>query len=252
MYRSIPTVNRIIQKKWNEKLHSIHCEQLKKIRSLLKITTPRNFTHLKTQLKRRQLLEGKRYIEKHTEIDRENRVLMEKMTVIFSSKPQKPVLTKKCSLNNEARKRELRKITAENRAILKRLRDKKPNYNVLQWELERKEQVKRLNYLCEYPYLLNERSFTRLRNSPSPTRSTPTLKRRSLHTSTTVFRKHLRISGHNFQLRIKRIGEKLHLSCISTENCEKFTLEIPFNEDYEGLCEQLEFLHGELRLIKEN
>jgi hypothetical protein len=42
----------------------------------------------------------------------------------------------KKSLNREARKRELLKITMENQAILKRLQDKQPNYNVNKWEEE--------------------------------------------------------------------------------------------------------------------
>lgn len=64
---------------------------------------------------------------------------------------QGPTFNKK-SLNKEARKRELLKITMENQAILRRLQDKQPNYNVVRWEEEAQERKKILNNICEYPY----------------------------------------------------------------------------------------------------
>lgn len=42
----------------------------------------------------------------------------------------------KRSLNRDARKRELLKITMENQAILRRLQDQQPSYNVMKWEEE--------------------------------------------------------------------------------------------------------------------
>ena len=60
----------------------------------------------------------------------------------------------KKSLNREARKRELMKITRENQVILKRLQEKKPNYNVTRWVKEDVERRKILNNICEYPYQL--------------------------------------------------------------------------------------------------
>ena len=51
---------------------------------------------------------------------------------MHSQGSQSALLFKK-SLNREARKRELMKITRENQVILKRLQEKKPNYNVTRW-----------------------------------------------------------------------------------------------------------------------
>lgn len=56
----------------------------------------------------------------------------------------------KKSLNREARKRELLKITMENQAFLRRLQDKQPNYNVYRWEEEENERKKLLKNICEY------------------------------------------------------------------------------------------------------
>ena len=44
-----------------------------------------------------------------------------------------PTVAQRKSLNREARKRELVKITKENQMILKRLQEKKPNYNLSNW-----------------------------------------------------------------------------------------------------------------------
>lgn len=36
MFREIPTVNRLLQKKWNDKEQQIHLEKLKNIKSTIK------------------------------------------------------------------------------------------------------------------------------------------------------------------------------------------------------------------------
>ena len=123
--------------------------------------------------------------ERYTEIERENRILLEKMTNILQNpkgishanaqlstmNPQaaqthsqqmsgsgsQTGLHYKKSLNREARKRELIKITRENQVILKRLQEKKPNYNVTKWAQEDQQRRKLLENICEFPYqLLNQ------------------------------------------------------------------------------------------------
>lgn len=63
-------------------------------------------------------------------------------------------LHQKRSLNREARRRELMKITRENQLILKRLQEKKPNYNVTRWAQEDQQRKKLLQNICEFPYQL--------------------------------------------------------------------------------------------------
>ena len=61
---------------------------------------------------------------RYTEIERENRILLEKMSNIMQNpKPNlyNPMRVEKASLNRVQRKNELMKITVENQAILKRL-----------------------------------------------------------------------------------------------------------------------------------
>ena len=60
------------------------------------------------------------------------------------------------SLNRDARKRELMKITKENQLILKRLQDKSANYNVAKWQRNEDERKKVLKNICEYPLIEKE------------------------------------------------------------------------------------------------
>lgn len=96
--------------------------------------------------------------ERYSAIERENYLLLDKMSYImthpqsFSGKRTKEPR----SLNKEARKRELTRITEENRNILKRIQHKEPYYNHLDWEYERKIQEGYLRNICEYPYVLSD------------------------------------------------------------------------------------------------
>ena len=57
------------------------------------------------------------------------------------------------SLNNEHRKRELMRITAENKAILKRIEARQPVYNHLKWENDRRMNEAYCKNICEYQYV---------------------------------------------------------------------------------------------------
>lgn len=127
-------------------------EKLRNMRPEVRISEPRTHVHLQTKPKQAQLIE-----ERNSEIERENRILLEKMTSILqnqkapgSSQPaansapvvgaspavardqsgqqfyvsqslQGSTLQNRKSLNRDARKRELMKITMENQKILQRL-----------------------------------------------------------------------------------------------------------------------------------
>lgn len=60
------------------------------------------------------------------------------------------------SLNRDARKRELMKITKENMQILKRLQDKKAYYDVNSWQKDEVKRKKVLANICEYPLVMKD------------------------------------------------------------------------------------------------
>ena len=83
--------------------------------------------------------------ERFTQIEKDNLRLIKKMSNImksgsysdiFSSNPRESRNNIK-SLNKNVRKQELVKITIENQRILKRLKEKQPNINVIKMEEER-------------------------------------------------------------------------------------------------------------------
>ena len=155
MNRGLPIGNKLLTKKWQEKDREIHLRKLRDIKPQINLSGPTKFKHLNKKAKKEQLLE-----DRYTEIERENRILLEKMTSImhngnqsaqtqnnFSAPPYQ-----KRSLNKEARKRELLKITIENQQFLKRLQDKSSNYDVTKWETEHVDRQHMLRNICEFPY----------------------------------------------------------------------------------------------------
>jgi len=59
------------------------------------------------------------------------------------------------------------KITRENQIILKRLQEKKPNYNVTKWAQDDMQRRKLLHNICEYPYQLQDEMEGEIQNPDS-------------------------------------------------------------------------------------
>ena len=83
------------------------------------------------------------HTERYARIERENRLLLEKMAGIML----KNTLDNRCesikysqSLNKQSRKRDLLRITRENARILHGIQTREPTYNHVKWEQERKVQ----------------------------------------------------------------------------------------------------------------
>eukprot|EP00164_Ancoracysta_twista_P001578 GFYU01002067.1.p1 GENE.GFYU01002067.1~~GFYU01002067.1.p1 ORF type:complete len:225 (-),score=32.01 GFYU01002067.1:524-1198(-) len=154
-FRSIPEANKICSEKWRDRAYQIHKQRLNSMKPAIDNKPPTKYTHLVQNLKKAQLEE-----ERYSEIERENRILLEKMSTIMqqthfharSGSAQAPR-----SLNKEYRKRELMRITSENQAILKRIQHKEPYYNHLQWEEDRKQNEVYLSMICNYPVSLGGR-----------------------------------------------------------------------------------------------
>jgi len=172
MYRGLPSGNKILTKKWQEKERQIHMRKLRNVKPTINLKKPKAFKHLKSRAKKEQMLE-----DRYTEIERENRILLEKMTSIMQ-KPNRTstsfsndrfastsgFINSKKSLNRAQRKQELLKITLENQAILRRLQDKNSNYNVARWENEHRQRQDLLKNMSEYPDDYDKKYRKRLYN----------------------------------------------------------------------------------------
>ena len=87
MYRAIPTSSKLLSKRWQEKERKMHLDKLKNMTGTLDRAAPKQPSHLKNKVTRQHILEGKlrdlTVSERYTEIERENRILLEKMTNIL-------------------------------------------------------------------------------------------------------------------------------------------------------------------------
>jgi hypothetical protein len=75
--------------------------------------------------------------ERFKEIERANNILLQKMKRIMEGSMSKHSVFEKGSLNKASRRKHLVNITIANHALLKRLQDKKSNYDVVKWEQDR-------------------------------------------------------------------------------------------------------------------
>ncbi|CAG9330978.1 unnamed protein product [Blepharisma stoltei] len=263
MFRSIPVCNKHLSKRWDEHTMQIHYNKLRRIKSAIDKSCPVTFGQLKHKPKKDQLTE-----ERFTEIERENRLLLEKMSHIMNTRGNRSFSqTHKKSLNLAVRKRKLVQITEENQALLKRLQDKLPHYNVNKWEEERRESEKRLHYMCEYPYTLGGRRLYKKNNldrkivSIVP-RSPASGKGRLSPLGSKIdknicFKKRMNIGGRNFLIEVSKGKRKLKILVYEVDTTDSFSLMLTkaeFNdlcggEDYEKLVNMLEIEDGELVLV---
>jgi len=156
MDRAIPTSNKLISKKIHDRHMQIHQSKIQNMKSSISRQAPQTFSHLKSNKKKVQVQE-----DKLTEMERQNRILLDKLTHIMKTNNHDGKNTAgPKSLNRDMRKRELVKITIENQAFLKRLQDQKSTYDRNLWEGDRKKHELYLKNICEYPFSLINTSKT--------------------------------------------------------------------------------------------
>lgn len=157
MDRAIPVGNKICSRRIQQREQDLHRDRIKNMKSQVDTRTPRVATleHIKVNLKKEQMME-----DRYTEIDRDNRILLKKMTDIMkqqntpSATPRGPASGGPVSLNKDARKKELLRITKENQSILKRIQQAQPVYNHVEWEDEHRKNCNYLKNRCEFPVML--------------------------------------------------------------------------------------------------
>ncbi len=154
MYRAHRRGNQVAQRKYDEYCQRLHQKRLRSIKAAIDNKAPKRPSHLRKNLKREQMME-----ERYATIERENRLLLEKMSSIMQgnhgidNKLRKPKNVGS-SMNKTYRKRELQRITRENQAILRRIQACEPSLNRQVWEEDRRQNEKWLRNICENPFVL--------------------------------------------------------------------------------------------------
>lgn len=149
--KAMPTSNKRLDDKWQTKLRALHKQRLKHVKSGVDNKAPPKYLHLVQNLKKQQVDE-----ERYSAIERENYLLLDKMSHIMTHaqtvdlRAPAPELK---SLNKDHRKKELMRITEENQQILRRIQHKEPYYSSAMWYDDSVKQEAYLRNICEYPLL---------------------------------------------------------------------------------------------------
>ncbi|KAG5179681.1 KIAA1430-like protein-domain-containing protein [Tribonema minus] len=159
--RAMPTGNKACHERHVRKCQDLHRQQLTSIKSTIDNKPPKTLRAVAgTNAKKQQLME-----DRYAQIERDNRILLEKMSTIMRSRPTVALAESveaqaryAKSLNRESRKRELQRITRENARILAAIQSSEPVYNSGQWEREARDHERYLKNICEYPVSLLTRS----------------------------------------------------------------------------------------------
>eukprot|EP00930_Biecheleria_cincta_P069141 TRINITY_DN56919_c0_g1_i1.p1 TRINITY_DN56919_c0_g1~~TRINITY_DN56919_c0_g1_i1.p1 ORF type:complete len:323 (-),score=51.35 TRINITY_DN56919_c0_g1_i1:183-1088(-) len=148
-----------------------HRNRIRSMKPQIDNSTPEThgLDHLRNNLKREQLLE-----ERYHEIDRDNRILLQKMSDVM----KKPSVKSgggghrggPTSLTRDARKQELSRITKENHSILKRIQQASPVYSVVDWENSFRQSFSYLKNSCEYPPAIGRKGLSKSTSSLTPMR----------------------------------------------------------------------------------
>ena len=126
-----PANNKLLKKKWDELRFDTHRQKVISAQPIIDNQPPETYLHLHMKAKKKQMEEERMAI-----VERDNRLLVEKMAHVMKGKPSFETTSKthkKGSLNRTRRQRDLLRVTHENQAILKRIQSKEPEYNHLQW-----------------------------------------------------------------------------------------------------------------------
>jgi len=126
-----------------------HRNKLATIKPSIDNKAPQRFAHLQKNQKKEQMME-----ERYAEIERDNRLLLEKMSHIMrhnSMDVSNDSMQYSKSLTKEARKREMRKITAENQEILRRIQNAEPTYDHIEWQEDARRHEGYMKNMCELP-----------------------------------------------------------------------------------------------------
>mmetsp|Transcript_28278 Transcript_28278/g.74190 ORF Transcript_28278/g.74190 Transcript_28278/m.74190 type:complete len:208 (-) Transcript_28278:285-908(-) len=145
-----PTMSKIITRKYDDAKYNFHRKQIARAKPTIDTRAPEctKFQHMKVKLKKIQLEE-----ERKSEIDRDNRLLLQKMSKIMQTSGgldnQNDYIAR--SANRRTRQHELLKITQENQAILKRIQSRKPNLDTQALEYDFLSSRQHLAAISRFP-----------------------------------------------------------------------------------------------------
>ncbi|KAM5181656.1 LOW QUALITY PROTEIN: uncharacterized protein CFAP97D2 [Mantella aurantiaca] len=144
----LPCGNKYLQQKWDKTYYDEHKRKVQSAKPMVDTNSPHTYVHLNLKLKKLKLEE-----ERLSTIERDNRLLLEKMSTIMRTKGRidnKNNYSTK-SLNKEKRAQELLKVSRENQSIEDRLTKCEPQYRVEKWHDDWVKAEKYMDSIAKYP-----------------------------------------------------------------------------------------------------
>ncbi|XP_069828504.1 uncharacterized protein CFAP97D2 [Dendropsophus ebraccatus] len=144
----LPCGNKYLQQKWDKTYYDEHKRKVQSAKPMVDTNSPQTYVHLNLKLKKLQLEE-----ERLTVIERDNRLLLEKMSAIMRTKGRVDNTNnyEAKSLNKEKREQELQKVSKENQTIGDRLTRCEPQYRVEKWHEDWAKAEKYMDSIAKYP-----------------------------------------------------------------------------------------------------
>jgi len=144
----LPSHNRLLQKRWDNTYYDEHRSRVRSAKAMVDTKAPQTYVHMHLKLKKLQLEE-----ERMSTIERDNRLLLEKMSQIIRTKGRVDNRNyyQYKSLNHEKRQRELLRVTKENQKILGRITVREPEYSQRRLERDWRKQEQLMDNIARYP-----------------------------------------------------------------------------------------------------
>jgi hypothetical protein len=173
------------------------------------------------------------YIERCTEIERENRILYEKIFNINNQSPSFNSKSQAKSLNRDSRKRKIKEITEENLKLFERIKRKESAYQIQKFNIERKETEKVLSIISEF------------KQSPEAKKMSSTcfFKRgkKNVISEQLMHRQGKIINGRSYLVEVYRIGKSFKVVAFDLIDDEKFSVNLKKKKGIQGEVDELEF-----------
>ncbi|XP_072254747.1 uncharacterized protein CFAP97D2 [Pyxicephalus adspersus] len=144
----LPCGNKYLQQKWDKTYYDEHKRKVQSAKPMVDTNSPHTYAHLNLKLKKLKLEE-----ERLSTIERDNRLLLGKMSTIMRTKGRidnKNNYVAK-SLNKEKRAQDLIKVSRENQNIEDRLTKCEPQYRVEKWHEDWVKAEKYMDSIAKYP-----------------------------------------------------------------------------------------------------
>jgi hypothetical protein len=151
MYKGHPFASKVLERIEKEKCLQNHRNNLRNVRPSTGMAEPTD-NYLTLNSKKKEMQNENKF----TEIERENRLLLNKITHIMDKKRSSSEMKGSGSLNSTLRRRQFQSIEVENAKMLKRLQERKSDYELHKFKKEWRKTKAVIKNITSYPIIIDE------------------------------------------------------------------------------------------------